>query len=54
MKIQSDLKVFQIISKVLTLLKIYQTKIFRDFQGSSILYGVKRKPGDVGNQQKAF
>ena len=29
-------------------------KIFRGFRVSNTLYGKKQKPGNAGNQQKAF
>ena len=51
---QNDLKVFQIASKVLTPLKIKSLEFSVVSWFSIILYGVKQKPGNVGNQQKAF
>ena len=51
---QGELKEFQITSKVLTPLKIYRLKSSVVSGFSNILYGVKQKPGNVGNQQKAF
>ena len=52
--IHNDLKVFQITSKVLTPLKIYRLKFSVVSGFSNILYGVKQKPGNAENQQKAF
>ena len=34
--------------------KSSKNKIFRGFRLSNMLCGKKRKPGNVGNQQKAF
>ena len=34
--------------------KTVRTKFFMDFGFSNELYGKKRKPGNTGNQQKAF
>ena len=59
MNIQNDLKIFQIASKVLTHLKIKRLK-FSVVSWFSIMayiffrYGIKRRPGNAGNQQKAF
>ena len=54
MNIQNDLKIFQIASKVLTPLKIKRLKFSVVSWFSIILYGIKRRPGNAGNQQKAF
>ena len=54
MNIQNDLKVFQIASKVLTPLKIKILKLSVVSLFLIVLYGVTRRPGNAGNQQKAF
>ena len=51
---ENNLKVFQIASKVLTPLKIKRLKFSVVSWFSIILYGVKRKPGNARNEQKAF
>ena len=34
--------------------KSSKNKIFRGFRVSNMFYGKKQKPGNAGNQQKAF
>ena len=54
MNIQNNLKLLQIIPKVLTPLKINRLKFSVVSGFSNLLYGKKRKPQNAGNQQKAF
>ena len=54
MNMQNDLKVFQITSKVLTPMNINRLEFFVVSGFLNMLYGKKREPGNVGNQQKAI
>ena len=54
MNIQNNLKIFEITSKVLTPLKINRLKLSLVSVFLNRLYGEERKPGNDGNQQKAF
>ena len=54
MNIQNDLEKFQTALKVVTPLKINRLKFSVVFGFSNILYDVKRKPENAGNQQEAF